>query len=112
MTEQLNIYQKLAKIRKNVDVLQKNKSGYGYKYVTEDLILSKIKGLMDRLEVSLIPGIVPGTTEISPYNYSKTKSTAKGDIYEEKVNEILVTCDMDWQWVNNDNPEDRNDRKL
>ena len=28
--EQLNIYQKLAKIRKQVEVIQKNKRGYGY----------------------------------------------------------------------------------
>ena len=36
MAEQMNIYQKLARIRKQVEVIQKNKSGYGYKYVSED----------------------------------------------------------------------------
>ena len=37
MSEQTsNIYQKLAKVRKQVEVIRKNKSGYGYKYVTED----------------------------------------------------------------------------
>lgn len=30
MAETLNLYQKLAKIRKCVEVVQKNKSGYGY----------------------------------------------------------------------------------
>ena len=107
MSEALNIYQKLAKIRKPVEILQKNKSGYGYKYVTEDVILSKITGLMNKLGVSLIPSIKYGTTEVTPYSYLKTKSTQKGDIYEEHVNEILVKCDMEWQWVNNENPEDR-----
>lgn len=29
---QLNIYQKLAKVREQVEVLRKNKSGYGYTY--------------------------------------------------------------------------------
>ena len=34
MSEQTgNIYQKLAKVRKQVEVIRKNKSGYGYKYV-------------------------------------------------------------------------------
>ena len=43
MTEQaMNIYQKLAKIRKQVEVIQKNKSGYNYKYVSEDEILARI----------------------------------------------------------------------
>lgn len=107
MAETMNIYQKLAKIRKPVEVLQKNKSGYGYKYVTEDVILSKITGLMDKLGVSLIPSIVAGTTVVTPYNYTKTKSTKSGEIYEEQVNEILVNCDMQWQWVNNEKPEDR-----
>ena len=107
MAETLNIYQKLAKIRKPVEVLQKNKSGYGYKYVTEDVILSKITGLMDKLGVSLVPNINRGTITVQPYSYTKTKSTNKGEIYEEHVNEILVQCDMEWHWINNENPEDR-----
>lgn len=105
--EQMNIFQKLAKIRKPVEVLQKNKAGYGYRYVTEDLILAKITGLMDRYGVSLIPSIAKGTAEVTPYEYSKTKSTKNGQIYEEKVNEILVKADMEWMWVNNDDPKDR-----
>lgn len=107
MAETMNIYQKLAKIRKPVEVLQKNKSGYGYKYVTEDVILSKITGLMGKLGVSLVPNIAKGTMKVEPYGYTKTKSTKNGDIYEERVNEILVSCDMEWHWVNNENPEDR-----
>lgn len=107
MPEAMNIYQKLAKIRKPVEILQKNKDGYGYRYVTEDIILSKITGLMDKLGVSLIPSIVPGTTTVLPYSYSKTKTTRDGKVYEEKVNEILVSGDMVWYWVNNENPDDK-----
>lgn len=107
MAETMNIYQKLAKIRKPVEVLQKNKSGYGYKYVTEDVILSKITGLMGKLGVSLVPNISQGTMKVEPYGYTKTKSTKTGEIYEERVNEILVSCDMEWHWVNNENPADR-----
>ncbi len=106
-TEQMNIYQKLAKIRKPVEILQKNKAGYGYRYVTEDLILAKITGLMEKYGVSLIPNIVHGSTEVSPYGYTKTKTTKDGKVFEEKVNEILIKADMEWHWVNNDNPADR-----
>lgn len=105
--EKLNIYQKLAKIRKPVEILQKNKAGYGYKYVTEDAILARITGLMDRLGVSLIPQINPGTIDVEPYHYVKTKTTKAGDTYEEHVNEILVHCDMQWVWINNEDPDDR-----
>ena len=105
--EGLNLLQKLAKIRKVVEVLQKDKQGYGYKYVTEEQILSKITGLMDRLGVSLLPGIVPGTTVMEPYHYEKTKATKDGKVYQEQVNEILIKADTTWTWVDNANPEDR-----
>ena len=36
----MNIYQKLAKVRKQAEVIQRNKKGYGYTYVSEDEILS------------------------------------------------------------------------
>lgn len=48
MAESLNIYQKLAKIRKQVEVIQKNKSGFNYKYVTDDELLAKLTVLMDK----------------------------------------------------------------
>lgn len=107
MEETMNIYQKLAKIRKPVEVLQKNREGYGYTYVTEDVILSKITGLMGKLGVSLVPNIAKGTLRVEPYAYTKTKSTKRGEIYEDRVNEVLVSCDMEWHWVNNENPTDR-----
>ena len=105
--QELNIYQKLAKIRKQVEVIQKNKSGYGYKYVSEDEILAKISVFMDKYGLSLVPAIVGGTTKVEPYAYKKTKSTSKGDIYEEINNEVLVSSDMVWSWINNDNPKER-----
>lgn len=104
MSENLNIYQRLAKIRKQVEVIQRNKSGYGYKYVSEDKILAKISGFMDKYNLSLIPSVIHSSTVVLPYNTKKTKSTNKGDIYEENVNEILVSADMIFRWVNNDNP--------
>ena len=94
MAEQMNIYQKLARIRKQVEVIQKNKSGYGYKYVSEDEILAKISVFMDKYGLSLIPNIKQGSTIVSPYTYKKTKTTGKGDIYEENNNEVLVSADI------------------
>lgn len=110
MAEQaLNIYQKLAKIRKQVEVIQRNKSGYGYKYVSEDEILAKISTFMDKYSLSLIPSVVRISSTVAPYNTKKTKSTKDGQIYEENVNEVLVSADMIFTWVNNDNPEERVD---
>lgn len=106
MAEEMNIYQKLAKIRKPAEVIQKNAKGYGYTYVSEDEILSKITGLMNKYGVSLIPSVVPGTISVEPYQYTKTKSTRDGKVYEENVNEVMVKAEMSWTWVNNDNPGD------
>jgi len=103
----LNIYQKLAKIRKNVEVLQKNASGYGYKYVSEDMILEKITGLMDKYGLSLIPSIVPGSTKVEPYHYVETKAKKDGSTYDKQSNEVLVSADCVWTWVANENPEER-----
>ena len=64
--QDLNIYQKLSKIRKQVEVIQKNKAGYGYKYVSEDEILARISGLMDKYSLSLIPCVVRGSAAVEP----------------------------------------------
>lgn len=102
-----NIYQKLAKVRKQVEVIQRNKAGYGYKYVSEDEILARVSGLMDKYSLSLIPNVVHSHTVVLPYNTKKTKTTKSGEFYEENVNEVLVSADMIFTWVNNDNPEER-----
>lgn len=107
MQEAQNIYQKLAEIRKQVEVIRRNKKGYGYTYVSEDEILAKISGQMKKLNLSLIPSVVPGTMRVAPYNTKKTKSSNRGDVYEENVNEVLVSADMTFSWVNNENPEER-----
>lgn len=110
MSEQnLNIYQKLAKIRKQVEVIQRNKKGYGYTYVSEDEILAKISGFMDKYSLSLIPSVIHSSAVVTPYHTKKTKSTNKGEIYEENVNEVLVSADMVFTWVNNENPNERVD---
>jgi hypothetical protein len=106
-SSELNLYQKLAKIRKQVEVMKKDTKAYGYKYVKVEEILAKITVFMDKLGISLLPGIVPGTTEVEQYSYKKTKVMQNGTVYEENVNEILVCADTTWTWVNNDNPEER-----
>jgi len=104
--ESLNIYQRLAIIGKSVDVMKKNTKAYGYNYVREEDILTRIKARMEKQDVSLIPQIVPGTLKVIPYTYGKTKAMQNGTIYEEKVNEVLISADMVWRWICNDNPKE------
>lgn len=102
----LNIYQKLAKIRKQVEIMKKDSRAYGYNYVKEEDILAKVTAFMDEYNLSLTPGVVPGTMNVIPYTYKKTKSTKQGAIYEENVNENLVWADMTYTWTNVENPEE------
>ena len=83
MAEQMNIYQKLARIRKQVEVIQKNKSGYGYKYVSEDEILAKISVFMDKYGLSLIPNIKQGST--IPHIHTKRPRLPARVIYMKKT---------------------------
>ena len=100
----MNLYEKLAKIRQLCEVMSKNKSGYGYKYVSVDEILARVTAGMKRYKISLIPWIVPDTSVAEPYSYTKTKATKSGEIYEEKVNEVLVTGSVNYRWINDEDP--------
>ena len=102
----MNIYQRLAAIRKMVEVIRKDKSGFNYKYVSEAEILAKVTAGMDKYRVLLMPSIVHGTATTEPYQYVKTKNVKGGGTIDERVNEIIVTSDMTYTWVNIDNPDD------
>ena len=107
MAEEMNLYQKLAKIRKQVEVIRKNKKGFNYSYVSDDEILARVSVFLDKYGISLIPNVSMGTLKVEPYTYKKTKVSKQGEIYEETVNEVLVSADMTWSWVNNNTPEER-----
>lgn len=94
----LNLFQKLARIRRSVGALKKNKSGFGYKYVSEDEILAKVTAGMDKYGISLIPQIKPGTAQVLPHQYIDKKG--------KQAAEIIVSADMGFRWINNDNPEE------
>ena len=99
---ELNIYQKLAKIREMVEVMQRNSKAYSYNYVSDTDLLAKISVGMKEHHVSLIPQIVPGTTVVDKYEYTKTKSGKTEPVYE-----ILTKAEMLFTWVNDDNPEEK-----
>lgn len=102
----MSLHEKLAGIRKIVEVVQKNKEGHNYKYAGEETILAKVIAGMDRYGVNLYSEIVPGTMTLTPYSYTKVKSLKGGGTFEEIVNEFLVQCELLYTWVNVDNPED------
>ncbi len=105
----LNLHQKLLKIANMAGVLQKNKEGFNYSYVTEDEIQAKITAGMQKYGVMLYPSLVPNSLHVTPYHYDKVKTKKEnGKVVETivPVNEIIVHSEVMYKWVNTDNPEE------
>lgn len=105
---ELNLYQRLAKVRDIADVVQKNKSGYGYRYVSEDEILAKVKAGMSRYRVSIYPKIMTDEFLNEPRNYEKSKyDKASGQMITTKEVEWVVNGVVVYTILNDDKPEER-----
>ena len=107
-TEQkLNLVQKLAKIRSISGAVAKNKQGYNYSYAEITQILAKVTAGMKNYGVSLIPGIVPGTTGVEQKTIVTTKTDKTGKHFDQTTTEFLVCAEITFTWVDDDNPEDK-----
>lgn len=103
----LNIYQRLAKIRDIVDVVEKSKKGFNYTYANISEILAKVKGGMKKYNVSMIPMFVHGTEQITSNEIVNTKyNNGTKTYYDEKKTEMLITGEMYYKFVCNDFPAD------
>lgn len=102
----LNLIQKLAKIRAISDVVSKEKRGYNYRYADITTILANITAGMKKYGVSLIPSIIPGTSEVIQNVVVNTKFDKTGEAYDNTVTEMLVKADMVFKWVNDEDPND------
>ncbi len=106
MEENLNLVQKLAKIRAMSDAVTKDKQGYNYTYADITNILAKVTAGMKKYDVSLIPMIVPGTASVEQNVVVNTKFDKTGKSYENKVTEMLFKADMVFKWIDDNNPDD------
>ncbi len=107
MAEELNLYQKLAKIRAISDVAKKSKQGYNYTYTDVTEILANVTAGMKKYCVSLVPSIVPETASVKQNVVENTKFTKTGQQYTDRKTEMLFKADMVFSWVNDDNPDER-----
>lgn len=103
-TKDMTLHQKILKIADMAGVLQKSKSGYSYKYVPEEDIQAKVTAGLQKYGIMLYNSIVPGTLKVLPITYEKYDVKIKGN---KPVNEVIVSADMTYTWVNADNPEER-----
>lgn len=103
-TKDLNLYEKIAKIAKSCVVIAKNKKTTLYKYTSEDEILARVTAAMQRYNVSLVPKVVPGTLAILPVSYTRYDKKLEKEL---PVNEVIVSADMVYTWVNLDNTSEQ-----
>lgn len=91
----LNIYQKLHKIQEAIIGLEKDKSAFGYKYVTGDKVISNIKPLMNKYGLLLKQEIISIDNVRQDYKNKK----------DELKNEMLTKAMMRFTWVDIDTGE-------
>lgn len=103
-TKDLTLHQRILKIADMAGVLQKSKSGYSYKYVPEEDIQAKVTAGLQKYGIMLYNSIVPGTLKVTPISYEKYDAKLK---MNKPVNEVIVSADMTYAWVNAENPEER-----
>lgn len=94
--EKLNLFQKIADVKANIDGFTKDTKGYQYTYVSGSQVLHKIRAKMEEHNLLFMPSIESA-------EYKEIEVMVKGKM---KPN-ILVSVDLKYTWINADNPEER-----
>lgn len=104
----MNLWQKLAKVRDIADVVAKNKAGYGYKYVSEDEILSKVKAGLSKYHISIYPELDQDSFDVYDRQFVKKKfDKATQSWIDDPQLEWCVRGNMNMRIVNDDRPEEQ-----
>ncbi|SUM82645.1 ERF family protein [Staphylococcus saprophyticus] len=99
MSEELNLYQKIADVKANIDGFTKDTKGYNFSYVSGSQILHRIRTKM--IEHNLL--LVPNTTneQWTTHSYKNKKG--------HEVIDFVVEMDLNYKWINADKPEEQLD---
>jgi len=85
----LNIYQKLAEIRKGSVYVKKNAEGYKFKYATGSDFIGSLRSRMDEMNVILVPNM------------------EEFDIIPYLKNPQALKIKISYTWINADKPEEQ-----
>ena len=92
----LNLFQKIADVKANIDGFTKDTEGYKYKYVSGSQVLHSIRNKMEEHNLLFVP-------HIKNAHYQEIEVLVKG----QKKPNILVSLDLIYTWIDADNPTDR-----
>lgn len=96
MSEKLNLFQKIADVKANIDGFTKDTKGYNYSYVSGSQVLHRIRSKMTEHNLLFIP-------HIKNASYQEIEVLVKG----QKKPNILVSLDLIYTWIDADNPTDK-----
>lgn len=102
MTEELNLYQKIADVKANIDGFTKDTKGYNYTYVSGSQVLHRIRNKM--IENNLL--LVPKTSEENYKQIDVTRFNKKAG-REITTPEFIVEMKLTYVWINADKPEEQ-----
>lgn len=102
MTEQLNLYQKIADVKANIEGFTKDTKGYNYSYVSGSQVLHRIRNKMIEHNLLLVP-------KTSDENYKQIEVTRfnKKASREVTTSEFVVEMKLTYLWINADKPEEQ-----
>lgn len=97
MTEnKLNLFQKIADVKKSIEGFTKDTKGFNYNYVSGSQVLHSIRAKMEEHNLLFIP-------RIENAEYKEIEVLVKG----QKKPNILVAVTLTYTWIDADNPADK-----
>ncbi|MBE7356690.1 ERF family protein [Staphylococcus haemolyticus] len=102
MAEQLNLFQKIADVKANIDGFTKDAKSYNYSYVSGSQVLHRIRNKM--IENNLL--LVPKTSEENYKQVEVTRFNKKAN-REITTSEFIVEMKLTYVWINADKPEEQ-----
>lgn len=102
MAEQLNLFQKIADVKANIDGFTKDARSYNYSYVSGSQVLHRIRNKM--IENNLL--LVPKTSEENYKQIDVTRFNKKAG-REITTSEFIVEMKLTYVWINADKPEEQ-----
>lgn len=102
VTQELNLFQKIADVKANIDGFTKDAKSYNYSYVSGSQVLHRIRNKM--IENNLL--LIPKTTEENYKQIQVTRFNQKAK-REITVTEFVVEMKLTYIWINADKPEEQ-----
>jgi len=98
--QELNLFQKIADVKANIDGFTKDAKSYNYSYVSGSQVLHRIRNKM--IENNLL--LVPKTSEENYKQIDVTRFNKKAG-REITTSEFIVEMKLTYVWINADKPE-------